>query len=109
MFGPFKCAARDGFLIDACHDELAPGDVVIADYRGRPDCRFEVLSDDGRGMFRFRDPDGVERPMRPSTMLNLAKRVERLSAVPAEWRDYAAVYGADEAFARAREAGGFGI
>jgi hypothetical protein len=109
MLGPFKPAPQGGFLIDACHDELAPGDVVIADYRGRPDCRFVVLSDDGRGMFRFRDPDGVERPMRPSTMLKLAKRVERLSVVPAEWRDYAAQYGPDEALARAREAGGFGV
>jgi hypothetical protein len=94
MLGPFKPAPQGGFLIDACHDQLAPGDVVIADYRG---------------MFRFRDPDGVERPMRPSTMLKRAKRVERLSKVPAEWRDYARQYGADEALERAREAGGFGV
>lgn len=78
MLGPFKpMADASGFMIDACHDDIKPGDVIIADYRGRPDCRFEVLHDAGGGMWQFRDPDGVERPMRPSTMLRLAKRVER--------------------------------
>jgi hypothetical protein len=36
-----------------------------------------------------------------------ASRAEWLD-VPAEWRDYARQYGADEALQRAREAGGFG-
>jgi hypothetical protein len=36
-----------------------------------------------------------------------ASRAEWLD-VPAEWRDYAAQYGADEALQRAREAGGYG-
>jgi hypothetical protein len=76
-FGEFGGKVESGFVFDRCHDQLKAGDVVIADYRGRSACRFEVLSDDGTGMFMFRDPDGVERPMRPSTMLGLAIRVER--------------------------------
>jgi hypothetical protein len=76
-FPEFGGRVESGYIFDRCHDELQPGDVVIADYRGRPDCRFEVLSDTGTGMYMFRDPDGVERPMRPSTMLSLAKRIER--------------------------------
>lgn len=79
MFGPFKPAPEGGFLIDACHDELSPGDVVIRNYRGNPDGRFTVLHDAGGGMWQFRDPDGVERPMRPSTMLQDNPRIERAS------------------------------
>jgi hypothetical protein len=58
-----------GFMLDRCHDQTGPGDVFVSEYRGRSGERFVVLSDDGNGMYRFRDPDGVERPMRPSTML----------------------------------------
>jgi hypothetical protein len=68
---------QSGWIFDACHDRIAPGDVVIASYRGTPSSRFEVLSDDGTGMFMVRDPDGRERPMRPSNLLNVAERIER--------------------------------
>lgn len=79
-FGTFDGGeTASGFVLDGCHDEISPGDVVIASYRGRPSCRFEVLRDDGRGMYVIRDPDGVERPMRPSTLLAVADRVERAS------------------------------
>ena len=66
----------DGFILDACHDRVQAGTAFIADFRGTPDQRFEVLEDDGRGMFRVRRPDGSESPMRPSTILNVAKRFE---------------------------------
>jgi hypothetical protein len=82
MIGPFKAAPEGGFLVDACHGEVGPGDVFVASYRGRAGSRFVVVSDDGRGMFRFRDPDGVERPMRPSTMLSPSVGAQHVKASP---------------------------
>lgn len=76
-YGMLNGKVENGYVFDRCHDQLKPGDVIIADYRGRPNCQFEVLRDTGSGMFQFRDPDGVERPMRPSTMLNVATRIIR--------------------------------
>jgi hypothetical protein len=80
FMGPFKPlpeGATSGFRIDACHDQIKPGDVVVTNYRGNPEGRFEVLSDTGTGMFMFRDPDGVERPMRPATILSGNARIIR--------------------------------
>lgn len=68
---------ESGFVFDRCHAEIKAGDVIIAEYRGRPESRFEVLYDRNDGMFQFRDPDGNERPMRPSTMLSVMDRIER--------------------------------
>jgi hypothetical protein len=82
MFGPFKPAPEGGFLIDACHDQVSPGDVFIASYRGQTGSRFVVLSDDRGGMFRFRDPAGVERPIRPSTMFSPSVAAEHVKASP---------------------------
>jgi hypothetical protein len=70
---------RSGYVLDACHDHVQVGDVYIADYRGTPDQRFEVLEDDGTGLFRVRRPDAETSLMRPSTILNVAKRIERRS------------------------------
>jgi hypothetical protein len=70
---------RSGFVYDRCHNDLKPGDVVIAQYRGDPEGRFTVLYE-RQSMWQIRDPDGVERPMRPSTLLKGAVRVERATS-----------------------------
>lgn len=67
----------EGFVLDRCHDQVKAGDVVIAPFRGTPAQRFEVLADDGRGMFEVRRPNESISPMRPSTILAVAERIER--------------------------------
>lgn len=79
--GMLNGATKSGWVLDACHDRVTAGDVVIADFRGTPDQRFEVLEDDGRGMFRVRRPDGSESPMRPSTILTCAKSHARAQGI----------------------------
>lgn len=71
---------ESGWVLDRCHDEIKVGDVFIADYRGTPDQRFTVLKDDRTGTLLVRRPDGAESLMRPSTILNAAKRIEHVDA-----------------------------
>lgn len=66
------------FVLDACHDRLQVGDVFIADYRGTPEQWFEILEDDRTGCMLVRRPDGETSLMRPSTILTVARRLERL-------------------------------
>jgi hypothetical protein len=73
MTGAFNGRVESGFILDACHDELAPGDVFIVDYRDQGPTEFTVLYDRGGGLWQFRTPDG-DRPMRPSTILNVGTR-----------------------------------
>jgi hypothetical protein len=72
---------ESGWILDACHDQLKVGDIFVADYRGTPDQRFEILEDDRTGTLRVRRPDGEVSLMRPSTILKVAKRIERIELV----------------------------
>ena len=74
-----------GWVLDSCHDQLQVGDVFIADYRGAPEQRFEILEDDRTGCLRVRRPDGETSLMRPSTILAVAKRLERLELRAVGW------------------------
>lgn len=65
------------FVLDACHDRVRVGDIVIASYRGAAAQRFEILADDGGGLFKVRRPDGEQSLMRPSTILSVADHIIR--------------------------------
>lgn len=65
---------------DPRRSEIAPGDVVIATFRGEDDARFEVVGETVGHMLNVRRPDGSVAPMRPSTILAAAKRIERVAS-----------------------------
>jgi hypothetical protein len=75
--------------------------VVSTIDRGRIVSRYITADPTTAGELARRHPEIITASAR-------ASRAEWLE-VPAEWRDYAAQYGPDEALARAREAGGFGV
>lgn len=66
-----------GWVFDACHDQIKPGDAFIANYRGTPGQRFEVLEDMGTGLLKMRRPDGEESLIRPAHIVSVADRIIR--------------------------------
>ena len=67
---------KSGYVFDECHYEIRPGDVVFAEFRGKPG-HFRVLDDTGTGMYDVLRPDGSISPMRPSTILGFAQTITR--------------------------------